>query len=99
MLDTAAFPSIEAQFGSINNIVFMQDNAKIHTARIVTEYLQSKQVVVLPHPPYSPDLNPIEIIWSVLERDRPQLVERTNNGLNAHVFNRWEQLRRRLGKK
>lgn len=98
MLDTVAFPSIEAQFGSINDIVFMQDNARIHTARIVTEYLRSKQVVVLPHPALSPDLNPIEIIWSVLERDRPKLIERTYDGLNTHVFNRWEDLRRRHGK-
>lgn len=99
MLHTVAFPSIEAQFGSTNNIVFMHDNARIHTARIVTEYLQSKQIVVLPHPARSPDLNPIEIIWSILERDRPKLIERTHDGLNAHVFNRWEDLRRRHGNK
>lgn len=99
ILDSVAFPSIEAQFGNINNIVFMHDNAPIHTANIVTQYLGSRQVVVLPHPPCSPDLNPIETIWSVLERDRPKLIERTHAGLNAHVFNRWESLRRKHGNK
>lgn len=86
-LDEVAFPSIEAQFGSIENIVFMHDNAKIHTARIVTEYLNSKHVTVLPHPSFSPDLNPIENIWAIMEYDRPQLIQRTHEGLNAHVFN------------
>lgn len=86
MPDEVAFPSIEAQFGSIDNIVFMQDNARIHTARIVAEYLASRNVIVLPHPALSPDLNPIENIWAIMERDRPQLIERTHNGLNSHVF-------------
>lgn len=40
LLDTLAFPSIEAQFGSIEDIVFMQDNARIHTANIVLDYLE-----------------------------------------------------------
>lgn len=95
LLDQVAFPSIETQFGSVENIVFMQDNARIHTARIVRDYLAERNIQVLNHPPKSPDLNLIENIWAIMERDRPQLIQRTHDGLNDHVLNRWEGLRDR----
>lgn len=95
LLDTVAFPSIEAQFGSVQNIIFMHDNAPIHTANIVRDYLAERHIQVLNHPPKSPDLNLIENIWAMMERDRSQLIQRTQAGLNAHVLNRWEYLRGR----
>ena len=36
----------------------LHDNATAHKARIVTDFLESEKVTVLPHPPYSPDLPP-----------------------------------------
>lgn len=95
ILDQIAFPSIEAQFGSVENIVFMQDNARIHTARIIRDYFAERHIEVLNHPPKSPDLNLIENIWAIMEQDRPHLIERTHERLNAHVVNRWENLRGR----
>ena len=46
---------------------FLQDNASIHTAKIITSFLQNKRVKVLDHPPYSPDLNPDEYLWFPLK--------------------------------
>lgn len=97
LLDGVAFPSIEAQFGDIQNIFFMHDNAPIHTARIVREYLESRRIPMLSHPARSPDLNLIENIWAMLEKDRPPLIQRTHAALDSYVFNRWEDLRRRQG--
>lgn len=95
LLDKVGFPSIEAQFESVENIFFMQDNARIHTANIVRDYLAERHIRVLNHPPKSPDLNPIENIWAIMEKDRSPLIQRTEAGLNAHVLNRWESLRDR----
>ena len=36
----------------------LHDNAPTHKARIVTDFLASEKVTLLPHPPYSPDLAP-----------------------------------------
>ena len=40
--------------------IFIQDNASIHTAHLVREWLDSNSIQVIDWPPYSPDLNPIE---------------------------------------
>lgn len=98
ILAEVAIPSIEMQFGSIENIFFMHDNSVVHCARRVQEFLQERGIEMLNHPPMSLDLNPIGNIWGIMERDRPQLIQRTHAGLNQHVFNRWENLRNRQGR-
>lgn len=47
---------------------FMQDNAPIHTAQIVKNWLQEEDIRLLDWPPYSPDLNPMENLWGPLKR-------------------------------
>jgi hypothetical protein len=49
--------------------IFMQDNAPIHNARIVKEFLEDLAVNVMDWPPYSPDLNPIEHCWFPLKNN------------------------------
>jgi hypothetical protein len=44
------------------------DNATSYTARSVRAFLQERNVSVLPWPATSPDLNPIEHIWDLLDR-------------------------------
>src|SRR5258706_5840313 len=43
-----------------DDLIFMQDNAPIHTAGLVTEWFQNHEIETCDWPPYSPDLNPIE---------------------------------------
>ena len=38
----------------------LHDNAPAHKACIVTDFLETEKVTVLPHPPYSPDLAPCD---------------------------------------
>ena len=52
-----------------NNIIFQQDNAPIHVARSIMKWFESHNINVLDWPSLRPDLNLIENIWGLMERD------------------------------
>lgn len=47
--------------------VFMDDNAPIHRATIVKNWIAKEGIDNPEWPPYSPDLNPIENIWAFIK--------------------------------
>ena len=72
----------------------MDDNARPHRARVVTDYLRDESITTLTWPARSPDLNPIEHIWNIIdrrERERTPPVQ-TLNELEQTLHQEWQRL-------
>jgi hypothetical protein len=61
------------------NFLLMHDNARPHTARIVTNYLDTVEIPRLEWPARSPDMNPIEHVWDKLGRNLKKKATITRN--------------------
>jgi transposase len=75
-------------------VVFQQDGAPSHTAKLTKKWFTDNEVVLFPHPPNSPDLNPIEPVWHELKkiiRARPHLPSSTAQLISA-IHEAWDQL-------
>lgn len=69
--------------------IFMQDNSPIHKANKVMNFLQNQPFETMLWCPYSPDLNPIENVWSYLIHDWPQMENRNEKTLHELVKRKW----------
>lgn len=47
--------------------MFQEDGASCHTAKSTKAWLAQNSVLTFPHPPKSPNMNPIEPIWNTLK--------------------------------
>ncbi|GFX86184.1 transposable element Tcb1 transposase [Trichonephila clavipes] len=52
---------------------FQEDNARPHVARIVQRFFVNHQIELLPLPARSPDLSPIENMWSMVAQRLTQI--------------------------
>lgn len=66
MLENYLLPFARSNYG--HDFIFQQDNARIHTSMYSKEWFEANNVILLNHPPLSPDLNPIENLWGQLTR-------------------------------
>lgn len=75
------------------NMKFQQDNASIHCSKETMHWMQQNNIDVIPWPSLSPDLNPVENVWSwIVKRVYHNGTQYANiNSLKSAVINAWEE--------
>ncbi|GFW24227.1 transposable element Tcb1 transposase [Trichonephila clavipes] len=69
MLEPVVLPYLQG----LDTAIFQQDKAQPHVARIVQRFFVNHQIELLPWPAHSPDLSPIENMWSMVAQRLTQI--------------------------
>ena len=91
ILTEAMLPSAEACFGN-DAWIFQQDNDPKHTANATKAWFVDNCAPVLEWPSQSPDLNPIENLWSILEDRSKKRKVNTKEELIQELRKEWNSL-------
>ena len=75
-----------------NNFIFQQDNAPIHKAKKTIKYFEDSNIELLEWPPQSPDLNPIENIWALLDKNITIENRRNRDEFFKSLVDAWNNL-------
>ena len=73
-------------------LAILIDNASWHKTAAVIEFCQKNNITLLFLPPYSPEYNPIERVWSFLKGKIKQRFFRTAELFKKFVFNLFENI-------
>ena len=83
-------PQLRQWFGvRRSSSIFQQDNAPCHKAEDILKYLKEQQIQILEWPPYSPDLSPIENLWTIIKRRLNEEGSLSRNDLEKRLEQLW----------
>ena len=81
------FKKIRSSYDKNIPLAFFIDNASWHKTLAVQEYCANSNITLLFLPPYSPEFNPIERVWSFLKSKIRQRFFKTAEIFRNFVFN------------
>ena len=73
-------------------LAILIDNASWHKTAVVRAYCEQNNIILLFLPPYSPEYNPIERVWSFLKAKIKQKFFRTAELFRNFVFDLFENI-------
>lgn len=74
------------------NMLFMQDNAKIHGSKTSEKWIKDHNITLLKWPAYSSDLNPIENVWAQMVYNWDSHIEATRTAILNAAKRRFDDL-------
>jgi transposase len=95
ILDNEMRPSYQSIFGK-KRWIFQQDNDPKHKAKRTMEYLEDQNIPLMSWPAQSPDLNPIENLWSILDERCKERKSKNAGELYQILLETWNALDRDL---
>ena len=87
ILENGLLPSLDL-FPDLN-FQFQQDNAPIHVSKSTKTWLANEGIDLLPWPAKSPDLNPIENLWDLMDRKLRKMALNSLDELELALHNAW----------
>ncbi|KAL0199311.1 hypothetical protein M9458_007851 [Cirrhinus mrigala] len=98
-LQQQLLPTIQQQFGE-EQCIFQHDGAPCHNAKVITKWLGDQNIDILgPWPGNSPDLNPIENLWSILKRRVDKQKPTNSDKLQEVIMKEWVAVSQDLAQK
>ncbi len=91
ILEHFMLPSADKLYGDAD-FIFQQDLAPAHTAKGTKSWFNDHGVTVLDWPANSPDLNPIENLWSIVKRKMRDTRPNNADELKATVKETWASI-------
>lgn len=61
------FPKLARKYGN-DSFIYQQDNAPIHTSKLMKTFFSEVNIIPMFWPACSPDLSPIENLWAILQK-------------------------------
>ncbi|MCP4650272.1 MAG: hypothetical protein GY853_09380 [PVC group bacterium] len=101
VIEEQLIPKANDMYGDAQHWQFQQDNHRVHLFRDVMDLFDDKDIILVDHPPNSPDLNPIETIWShmklYIHKCKPQAENLIQ--LRQQIREAWRELKMPLIRK